>query len=103
MVGGSPSRAARPAPQSYTKRYREGPRPNYLFEHLFLYAPNMAPTEPRPRRPEVSEGMAAARRRGVRLGRPSAPLPDSARRAAQLRDEGNSLAQIAPALNAERV
>jgi hypothetical protein len=64
---------------------------------------HMAATEPRPRRPEVSEGMAAARQRGVRLGRPKAPVPESARRAAELRDQGMSLAQIAAALEAERV
>jgi DNA-binding transcriptional MerR regulator len=47
--------------------------------------------------------MAAARRRGVRLGRPPVPLPASARRAAELRDQGLSLAQIAAALEAEQV
>jgi hypothetical protein len=47
--------------------------------------------------------MAAARDRGVRLGRPPVPLPNSARRAAELRDQGNSLAQIAAALNTEQV
>jgi DNA invertase Pin-like site-specific DNA recombinase len=47
--------------------------------------------------------MAAARERGVRLGRPPAPVPASAQRAVELRDEGLSLAQIAAALEAERV
>ena len=42
----------------------------------------MTAPEPRPRRPEVSEGMAAARKRGVQLGRPPAPVPLSAQRAA---------------------
>jgi DNA invertase Pin-like site-specific DNA recombinase len=59
-------------------------------------------TEPN-RRPEVSAGMAAARERGVRLGRPPAPAPVGATRAAALRAEGNSLAAIATALNAERL
>ncbi|MEV6922937.1 recombinase family protein [Dactylosporangium sp. NPDC051485] len=63
----------------------------------------MPPTEPRPPRPEVAEGMAAARDRGVRLGRPPAALPDGAPRAAELRAAGNSLAQIAAALNAEQI
>jgi len=71
--------------------------------HLFLYRIGMASSDPRPRRPEVSEGMAAARDRGVRLGRPAAPVPDSARRAAELRAQGNSLAQIAATLDAECV
>ena len=47
--------------------------------------------------------MAAARDRGVRLGRPPAPLPASAERAAELRAAGHSLAQIAAVLNDERV
>lgn len=47
--------------------------------------------------------MAAARGRGVRLGRPPAPVPPSADRAAQLRGEGLSLAAIAATLNAEEV
>ncbi|MEU6077568.1 recombinase family protein [Micromonospora sp. NPDC047074] len=55
------------------------------------------------RRPEVSAGMAAARDRGVRLGRPPAPVPPSATRAAELRGEGLSLAAIAETLNAEQV
>ncbi|MBW4700331.1 recombinase family protein [Micromonospora sp. RL09-050-HVF-A] len=55
------------------------------------------------RRPEVSAGMAAARERGVRLGRPPAPLPPSATRVVQLRDEGLSLAAIAATLNSEQV
>ncbi|WP_091094462.1 recombinase family protein [Micromonospora citrea] len=55
------------------------------------------------RRPEVSAGMAAARDRGVRLGRPPAPVPPSAVRAAKLRGEGLSLAAIAERLNAEQV
>jgi DNA invertase Pin-like site-specific DNA recombinase len=63
----------------------------------------MAETEPRARRPEVAEGMAAARERGVRLGRPAAPVAQSARRAAELRAAGNSLAQIAATLDAEGV
>jgi DNA invertase Pin-like site-specific DNA recombinase len=63
----------------------------------------MAETEPRARRPEVAEGMAAARERGVRLGRPAAPVGQSARRAAELRAAGNSLAQIAATLDAEGV
>jgi len=63
----------------------------------------MAETEPRARRPEVAEGMAAARERGVRLGRPAAPVGQAARLAAELRAAGNSLAQIAAALDAEGV
>jgi DNA invertase Pin-like site-specific DNA recombinase len=47
--------------------------------------------------------MAAARQRGVRLGRPPAPVPPSAQRAAELRAQGLSLAQIAEALNTEQV
>jgi len=47
--------------------------------------------------------MAAARQRGVRLGRPPAPVPPSAQRAAELRAQGLSLAQIAEALNTEKV
>jgi hypothetical protein len=47
--------------------------------------------------------MEAARRRGVRLGRPPAPVPASAGRAVELRARGLSLAQIAAALDAERV
>jgi Recombinase len=69
----------------------------------FPYAEGMAKTEPRARRPEVAEGMAAARERGVRLGRPAAPVGQSARRAAELRAAGNSLAQIAATLDAEGV
>jgi hypothetical protein len=46
--------------------------------------------------------MAAARDRGVRLGRPPAPLPAVAERAAQLRAQGNSLAQIAAVLDQEQ-
>ncbi|MEU7935274.1 recombinase family protein [Micromonospora echinofusca] len=55
------------------------------------------------RRPQVSAGMAAARDRGVRLGRPPAPVPPSAARAAELRGEGLSLAAIAERLNTEQV
>jgi len=47
--------------------------------------------------------MAAARQRGVRLGRPPAPMPPSAQRAVELRGQGLSLAQIAAALNTEQV
>jgi hypothetical protein len=63
----------------------------------------MAATEPRRRRPEVAEGMAAARDRGVHIGRPRTPLPASAARVAELREAGRSLAEIADALNAEEV
>jgi DNA invertase Pin-like site-specific DNA recombinase len=59
--------------------------------------------EPNSRRAAVSKGMAAARRRGVRLGRPPAPVPAAARRAAELRAEGRSLAEIAVILAAEGV
>ena len=71
----------------------------------FLYAEGMADAdaEPRARRPEVAEGMAAARERGVRLGRPATPVGQSARRAAELRAAGNSLAQIAQTLDAEGI
>jgi DNA invertase Pin-like site-specific DNA recombinase len=70
---------------------------------FFCMLRHMAATEDRPRRPEVSAGMAAARQRGVRLGRPPAPVPTSAARAAELRAQGLSLAQIAEALNTEQV
>ncbi len=69
----------------------------------FLYDQGMPDAEPRARRPEVAQGMAAARERGVRLGRPAAPVAQSARRAAELRAAGNSLAQIAATLDAEGV
>ena len=55
------------------------------------------------RRPEVSAGMAAARERGVPLGRPPQPAPAGAQRAAALRTEGRSLAAIAKVLNTEQV
>lgn len=45
--------------------------------------------------------MAAARDRGVHIGRPKAPLPAAAARVGELRDAGNSLAQIAAILNDE--
>jgi len=63
----------------------------------------MASTPPRRRRPEVSRGIAAARERGVRLGRPAAPVPASAQRAAELRDQGLSLTQIAEKLDEGQV
>lgn len=63
----------------------------------------MAPTPPRRRRPEVARGIAAARERGVKLGRPAAPVPASAQRAAELRDQGLSLAEIAAKLEEEGV
>jgi hypothetical protein len=47
--------------------------------------------------------MAAARERGVRLGRPPAPTGHAARRAAQLRAAGKSLTQIAATLDVEGV
>jgi len=47
--------------------------------------------------------MAAARRRGVRLGRPPVPTPAAARRADELRGQGLSLAQICAVLDAEQV
>jgi hypothetical protein len=47
--------------------------------------------------------MAAARSRGVRLGRPTAALPPSAARAGELRDQGLSLASIADTLQAEHI
>lgn len=56
------------------------------------------------RRPQVSAGMAAARERGVKLGRPRlAALPPSAGRAAELRAQGLSLNGIAAAMNEENV
>lgn len=63
----------------------------------------MATTDSDKHRPEVAAGMAAARARGVRLGRPAAAVPPSAERAAQLRGEGQSLAGIAATLTAEGV
>lgn len=59
-------------------------------------------TEPN-RRPEVSAGMAAARERGVRLGRPPVPPPAGARLAAVHQGEGLSLAAIAAKLNEQNV
>lgn len=47
--------------------------------------------------------MAAARDRGVRLGRPAATLPACATRAGDLRDQGLSLAAIASVLEREQV
>ncbi len=78
-------------------------RTDGVFPGPFLYDQAMAETEPRARRPEVAEGMAAARERGVRLGRPASPVGLAARRAAELRAAGNSLAQIAATLEAEGV
>jgi DNA invertase Pin-like site-specific DNA recombinase len=52
-------------------------------------------------REAVASGLAAARQRGVRLGRPAAPPPPSGQRIEQLRAQGLSLAAIAAALNAE--
>jgi DNA invertase Pin-like site-specific DNA recombinase len=63
----------------------------------------MASTPPRRRRPEVARGIAAARERGVKLGRPPAPVPDAGHRAAELREQGLSLAQIAATLDQEHV
>jgi DNA invertase Pin-like site-specific DNA recombinase len=63
----------------------------------------MATTESQRRRPEVAEGMAAARERGVHVGRPRAPLPVAAARVAELREAGRSLAEIAATLNTEQV
>jgi hypothetical protein len=39
--------------------------------------------------------MEAARARGVHIGRPSTANPESMRRAAELRDQGLSLAKVA--------
>lgn len=47
--------------------------------------------------------MDAARERGVHVGRPSTADPESMRRAAELRDQGLSLAEIAAKLNEEQV
>ncbi len=47
--------------------------------------------------------MAAARGRGVRLGRPAAPAGVAGGRAAELRAAGCSLAQIAVTLDAEGI
>jgi DNA invertase Pin-like site-specific DNA recombinase len=55
------------------------------------------------RRPEVAAGMAAARQKGVRLGRPTAGLPASAQRIDELREQGMSLAAIAMTLGHEKV
>jgi len=73
------------------------------FDTLVGTLVDMAATESRRPRPEVAEGMAAARDRGVHIGRPRAPLPAAAARVAELRDAGKSLAQIADILNAEEV
>jgi Recombinase len=75
----------------------------FNYSDLFLYDRGMADDAPHLRRPAVSAGMAASRARGVRLGRPPAPPPPSARRAAELRDAGRSLAEIAETLVAEQV
>lgn len=47
--------------------------------------------------------MQAARARGVHIGRPSTASPESQRRAAELRDQGLSLAKIAAKLNEEEM
>lgn len=47
--------------------------------------------------------MAAARQKGVRLGRPTAALPASAQRIDELREHGLSLAAIASTLDREQV
>jgi DNA invertase Pin-like site-specific DNA recombinase len=47
--------------------------------------------------------MAAARDRGVRLGRPTAPVPEAGDRIVELRSEGLSLSAIAEMLNSEGV
>jgi hypothetical protein len=47
--------------------------------------------------------MAAARRKGVRIGRPEAALPPSAQRIGELREQGMSLAAIADVLDQEQV
>jgi hypothetical protein len=78
-----------------------GTPPDNFFNN-FSYTVVGMTTEPN-RRPEVSAGMAAARERGVRLGRPQAPPPVGAQRAEQLQGEGLSLAAIAAALNAEKL
>lgn len=54
-------------------------------------------------RPEVAAGMAAARQKGVRMGRPRVGLPVSARRIDELRERGMSLATIASTLDEEHV
>jgi hypothetical protein len=51
----------------------------------------------------VSAGIAAARERGARLGRPPKPVPGGAERAEALRGEGLSLAAIAAVLTEENV
>ncbi|WP_412741205.1 hypothetical protein [Krasilnikovia sp. MM14-A1259] len=56
-----------------------------------------------PQRPEVAAGMAAARQKGVRLGRPRVGLPTSAQRIDELREQGLSLAVIAGTLDEEKV
>jgi DNA invertase Pin-like site-specific DNA recombinase len=55
------------------------------------------------RRAAVAAGIAAARERGVRLGRPATPVPAAGERVKQLRADGKSLAEIAELLNAEAV
>lgn len=47
--------------------------------------------------------MAAARQKGVRLGRPRVGLPSSATRIDELREQGLSLAAIADTLDQENV
>ena len=78
---------------------------DWISHTFFCTVAGMA-NEPvrRPERPEVAAGMAAARERGVKLGRPRlAALPPSARRAGELRAQGLSLNGIAAALNEEHV
>ena len=74
-----------------------------MADTFFCTLWGMAEEAAKRRRPEVAEGMAAARNRGVRLGRPRAEVPASATRAADLRDQGLSLAGIAAKLNDEGI
>lgn len=78
------------------------PTPGLLFWTLFCTLWAMA-IKSSTRRPEVVAGMAAARRKGVRIGRPAAELPTSAQRIGELREQGLSLAQIASALDQQHV
>ena len=54
-------------------------------------------------RKAIAAGIAAARERGARLGRPATPVPAAAERVARLREEGRSMAEIARLLNDEKV
>ncbi|HCT79580.1 MAG TPA: hypothetical protein DGG94_17875 [Micromonosporaceae bacterium] len=54
-------------------------------------------------RKAIAAGIAAARERGVRHGRPATAVPVAGERVKTLREQGRSLAEIADVLNAEEI